>query len=289
MTVLLRRAFVAISLVCVACGAALLVFTVNTLVEDWVSPPPPAPEPLVREKPSTQEDLLTPLSLAPLRRYLGLPEKLRQEVLPAPPDASALPVSRDFRLLGTMLGSQSLHSFASVLEGSTQRTHSVWLGGQLGGAQVVAIERTRVLVRREGQFESVERQSVLRVDAPRVPSSPSPSSSIRQLGPVDYELSRDEMTRSLADFQTLSQQVRVVPAFKDGVARGFKVFSIRPDSLFARLGLRNGDIVRRINGLSLESPEHALEAYTRLREASHLEVEVDREGQPVRQKYAIRG
>lgn len=61
----------------------------------------------------------------------------------------------------------------------------------------------------------------------------------------------------------LAQQARIVPAFQNGRAVGFKLFSIRPSSDFARAGLHNGDVVTRINGIELSSPERALEAYQR--------------------------
>lgn len=61
----------------------------------------------------------------------------------------------------------------------------------------------------------------------------------------------------------LAQDARIVPAFQNGRAIGFKLFSIRASSDFARAGLQNGDVVTRINGIELSSPERALEAYQR--------------------------
>ncbi|ATB27944.1 type II secretion system protein GspC [Melittangium boletus] len=283
MNLLLRRAFPALSLLCVACACLMLALALNSVVDAWMQPPPPALDTVVRKMPPRQEEMPTPLALAPLRRYLGLPEKLRREVIPAPDDTHAVPTRSDLRLLGTMIGT---HSFASVFENPARRTRSVWLGEEFDGSRVVAIERTRVLLSREGQLEAIEFQPT---NAPVAPRPAVSNSSIQQVGPESYEISRQEVAHSLANINQVAMQARVAPAFQDGVAKGFKLFSVRPDSLFTRLGLRNGDTLRRINGLSLDSAEHALEAYARLRDASRIELEVERDGQVLHQTYTVRG
>jgi general secretion pathway protein C len=81
---------------------------------------------------------------------------------------------------------------------------------------------------------------------------------------------------------------RVVPAMKNGKPEGFKMYAIRPTSAFAKLGLSNGDTLTSINGFELNSADRALEVYTKLREATSLELEVTRRGKPVTLKYNIR-
>jgi general secretion pathway protein C len=76
------------------------------------------------------------------------------------------------------------------------------------------------------------------------------------------------------------REVRFVPEVRDGVPFGLRLFAVRPDGPFASLGLRNGDIVRSVNGISLTSPDSALKVYATLKVASHLSVTIDREGCP---------
>jgi general secretion pathway protein C len=86
----------------------------------------------------------------------------------------------------------------------------------------------------------------------------------------------------------MAEQVRIVPAYRDGQPEGFKVFAIRPDSLFSKLGIVNGDVVRRINGFELNSAANALEVYSRLQGASRIDVELERGGSSIRKSYSIR-
>jgi general secretion pathway protein C len=77
-------------------------------------------------------------------------------------------------------------------------------------------------------------------------------------------------------------QARVIPSHQ-----GFKMFSIRPDSLYARIGLQNGDVLQRINGLTISNVQDGLMAFHKLRESSRIELEVERNGQAMRMNYAV--
>jgi hypothetical protein len=103
-----------------------------------------------------------------------------------------------------------------------------------------------------------------------------------------YEISKDLIDKLLANPMAMAKGARVVPAMKDGKTVGFKVYAIRARSLYARLGLENGDTLESINGFELSSAEQALEVYTKLREASSLEASVVRRGKPVTLRYVIR-
>ena len=111
---------------------------------------------------------------------------------------------------------------------------------------------------------------------------------IRATGENEYEVPRDEIDRTLANLNEVAMQARIVPAFKDGQAQGFKLFSIRPDSIYSKIGVQNGDVIRRINGFELNSPEKALEVYSKLKEASRIEIEIERNGAPIRKTYNVR-
>ena len=78
-----------------------------------------------------------------------------------------------------------------------------------------------------------------------------------------------------------------MPSFTQGATDGFKLLAVVPGSLFARLGLQNGDVIRRVGGVALTSVEGGLELFQRLRSATRVELELERRGQPLRQRYAI--
>jgi type II secretory pathway component PulC len=42
------------------------------------------------------------------------------------------------------------------------------------------------------------------------------------------------------------------------------------------MGLRNGDIIKRINNMTIENPEQAIEVYQQLQNATSLTIEIQR-------------
>lgn len=110
---------------------------------------------------------------------------------------------------------------------------------------------------------------------------------ITRVDATHFTIARDLIDRALASTSSLARAARIVPSLVDGRPAGFKLFAMRPGSPLVVLGLANGDTLRAINGLSLTSPDRALEAYTRLRAADRLELEVTRRGQPLTLVYEI--
>lgn len=78
-------------------------------------------------------------------------------------------------------------------------------------------------------------------------------------------------------WECLMRTARVVPAFRSGERTGLKLFSIRPGSVLANVGLKNGDELRTINGEAVgTSPE---ELFVRLRKERRFVLEFQRNGE----------
>ena len=131
--------------------------------------------------------------------------------------------------------------------------------------------------------------------APAVAAAPStdPLSAeldkgIKKLGEHNYEVQRATVDSLLGNMGALAKGARIVPETRDGKPAGFRLFSVRPDGPFAKIGLLNGDVVSAINGLEMTSPDQALLAYTKLKTANHLSVAIERNGQKITKDYNIR-
>lgn len=85
---------------------------------------------------------------------------------------------------------------------------------------------------------------------------------------------------ALANPASLTKQARIVPAVRDGVTTGYKLYGIRPGSLPKALGLKNGDLVLSVNGHPLASMDEAMKLYTTLRRAKRFDVGIERKGTP---------
>ena len=86
----------------------------------------------------------------------------------------------------------------------------------------------------------------------------------------------------------LLTQARLVPNFTGGAADGFRIFSIVPESLFEKAGLRNGDIIHSINGVELKDPEKAFQIYQLLKDNDRFAIDLVRAGQNLSLNYEVR-
>jgi hypothetical protein len=100
-------------------------------------------------------------------------------------------------------------------------------------------------------------------------------------------LKRELLDAMLADSTGLAASARIVPNFRDGKAVGFKLYGIRPSSYFQRLGFENGDTLLTINGADIASPDKALEAYVKIRNAAAVTVGIERRGKPFTLAFII--
>lgn len=82
--------------------------------------------------------------------------------------------------------------------------------------------------------------------------------------------------------QQFIQQVRVRPTFTRGRFYGWRVLAYRGPGK-----LRQGDVVRRVNGASIERPEQFMKVWEAMAERSRLEIHLVRQGREVRASWPI--
>lgn len=226
-----------------------------------------------------------------------VPEVSKEDIffyLENPDKCSALP---GYELTGTIVAKDNDFSFA-ILKGSKGGT-----GGAVTrtGAEVqdgvilafvwrnLAIFRTTNGVKCVGEGVGEAKPMPVPSAEPKIAdSTPAPNGDddldIRSVGPNQYLLKRSEINKVTGNLGALASQARIVPSKKDN---GFKIFSIAKDSLFSKLGIQNGDVLKSVNGIELSSPDKAIEAYSRLQNASKLSLDIVRKGQNETLEYTI--
>jgi general secretion pathway protein C len=208
-------------------------------------------------------------------------------------------------LIATVVAVDPVDSIA-VFEDRAKKEPVTLRNGEklLEEAELIAIEWRRVLVKHNGRCEefSLEEEDPSKVIASNVPpvmeatppagDAPPVDSElgkdIKKVSESEYEIPRKEIEGVLSNLNTVATQARIVPSFHNGKANGFKLFSIRPGSLYSKIGIQNGDIVQRINGYEINSPDKALEIYSKLKDAQSITVDLVRRGKSQTLSYQIR-
>jgi type II secretion system protein C len=204
---------------------------------------------------------------------LGLESPEQEHISPEPVTGAS---SFDWRLLGTITGARP-----KALVRRDEEFVIADQGDMLDGWELVEVRaRSAVFAsggRREevlfwdGQGEAMETGAGFR--PPEMQTWAAPGVGTR------VSLSRQDVQPLLSDPNTLLQMASFKPFTVDGRVSGFQVLSIRPDSLLHKIGLRNGDVLARINGQALTGPTQLLQAYSGMDRSSLVTLDVQRASQ----------
>jgi general secretion pathway protein C len=215
------------------------------------------------------------------------------------------------RVLGAVEADDPLWSFIFLAPSANQPSMPYRMGQMFDGKTVASIGYHQqfgpFVILRQGTGPGSTRCFYAQVMPPR-PAPPPPAATpapaphgdgqsgelsavmdrIERTGNNEYTMPRSAVDRILENQADLMRQTRIMPHEEGGRTVGVQLFGVRGNSLLGRLGMQNGDILNRINGLEIASPDRALEAYSRLRTADHITITVTRNGAPVNIDFNIR-
>ena len=101
-------------------------------------------------------------------------------------------------------------------------------------------------------------------------------------------IDKAEVNSALDNMNQLFTQIRAVPHFQGGESTGFRLFAIRQNSIFDRIGLRNGDIIHSVNGNDISDPAKAMAMFQQLRNQSQYTVNITRNKEQKTLSYNMR-
>jgi general secretion pathway protein C len=185
----------------------------------------------------------------------------------------------------------------AIIEDLKTRKQDLYHVGDLilGEAKLIAVSRNKVYLERNGKQEVLEvyegteakTSERARVQHPRRGSIPE-GAGIKMLSSGRYQVPQEDLKDAFENINQLLTQVRIVPNFKDGEPDGFKLLSIKRGSLIHQVGLRDGDVVKRVNGIEIDSPEKAFEVYEQVRNEPLITVDIVRGGRGRTFSYEVK-
>ncbi len=204
----------------------------------------------------------------------------------------ARPSELQVLLVGTVVAEKPEWSLALISDLVSSETAVYRLEDLVSGQdRLVAIAGDRVWLLRAGVLEVlVLGGSLGGLEATRSASKASDVKSqlgLRELGPRHFMVERESLDAILAKPAGILSDLRVVPSRVAGQS-GYKLFAIRPGSIFSSMGLMNGDVLSKVNGHGLGDPAVLLELYQKLKSSREVEVELSRRGRSERLRFSIR-
>ena len=168
------------------------------------------------------------------------------------------------------------HTYAVIEDQKTREQALYRPGDAIQNATVKLVLRHKVVLTVGGRDEvlPVEEPGVTRAAAGPA-RAPGPASEPVQ--PV--VVPADQIEKAMENVGDLLNQATFRPHIEDGKAAGISITGIKPNAIFRRLRLRNGDIITGVNGMPIASVDDAVKAMSSLSPDGPVQVKVKRRGQ----------
>jgi general secretion pathway protein C len=255
-------------------GGMLLLLTASLAQWTWLMIKPPLPPLVVAPPPPPAA--ANAFSLQPLLAA-HLFGQVSQELTGRRLDN--LPISSlNLVLAGVIASGAGGYALISV-DGQPQEPFAV---GQtiMGSAVLQAVYPDRVVIRRNGSLESLllegadNSQPLVEAAMPRVGRTAGVSGEIvRETGTNQYMVERDQLAAQMRTPDFL-KQATLVPSS----GGGFLVRQIQPGSLYEKLGVRAGDVIKSVNGQPINTAEDAIRLYQQMSSISSVQMQITRGG-----------
>lgn len=213
----------------------------------------------------------------------------------APAAAQAAPVTapNELMLLGTAVGSFR-ETFALVRHTTKNEERVFRLGDMVFDAGRLAE------VGREKAFIIINNRKVELLTPMSPPPSAPPAAgqpaagtphagvAVASTGAGSYVIDQRALNAALDNPAQAMSDARLLPSQKDGKVEGFKASEVKPNGVFGMIGIKNGDVLLRLNDFPMDSPDKALQSFIALKGQNRLKLDIIRDGQPQTFNYEIR-
>ncbi|MDR3237021.1 MAG: hypothetical protein LBT84_00795 [Spirochaetia bacterium] len=185
----------------------------------------------------------------------------------------------DLTLLGTVTGPSSISR--AVIGKSGEKDPKIYalynvskdIGSDVYGNKLVRIGTDRVWL------ESNNQEFILELFAkPKSPPDPGKSAQA-DASKVAKSMSRAEIKQTvLNDLDNAMKGLVAGPYRKNGKLDGYILKTISPENILYKFGLRNGDIIKRVNGKELNSTEKLYTMWQTMQNEPKITADVERGG-----------
>jgi general secretion pathway protein C len=194
----------------------------------------------------------------------------------------------NLKLWGTVSGDPQ--KAYAVIEDTQKREQNLYrTGDALQNATIKTILREKVILNVDGKDEVLSMEENAQQSPSMIASrgrpygSPASSSTREQR----ITLQRSMLNESFADVNKLMTQIAISPHLEDGQPAGLSLSRIAPNSIFRRMGLRNGDVLLGVNGQQIQSTDDALRMYESLKSSNEVQLQLKRRGRERTVHYYI--
>ena len=186
----------------------------------------------------------------------------------------------NLKLWGTVTGDGN-EAYAVIEEIKGKKQNLYQQGDTVQNATIKMILRQKVVLSVDGKdevLELTEAEDSKKTIRDRTPKTPHHRS---------LKVTRPQLEGAGKDIHSLMRQARIRPHFENGKPDGLLITSIKPGSIFSKMGLQSGDIIIDFDGEGIDSMDDAMKFYTRIKSSSDVRLNIKRNGRKEAIAYNI--
>jgi general secretion pathway protein C len=242
-------------------------------------------------------------TIKPLSEYKAIADRnifnAGGEAIVAEPKTEAVDIDKlketdlKLKLWGTVTG-QDKRTYAVIEDTKVRQQNLYRAGDTIQKAVVKLILREKVVLRVDDRDEILAMEEKRGGRGGRSGSLrpvSSGSASPRRLPVSNYprkiRLRGDQIEKAMENLGQLMEQANLRPHIVDGVPAGISITGIKPNAIFRKMRLRNGDVITGVNGNSIDSVEDAVQLVEQLSSGSNIQLQIKRRGREQTLDYSI--
>jgi general secretion pathway protein C len=295
---MINRYFTIANFLLITAGAYLGVNTFYTLITARLDYGASSPIILSQADPTPVK-----YTIAPLSDYKAITSRnifnSGNEPVAATPKTAAVDIDKlketdlKLKLWGTVTG-QDKRAYAVIEDTKARKQNLYRTGDSIQKAVVKLILREKVVLRVGDRDEILAMEEIRgrrggRSSKKRLGSSSGAGS--RKLPVSSYprkiRLKGAQIEKAMENLGQLMEQANLRPHIVDGQPAGISITGIKPNAIFRKMRLRNGDVITGFNGDSIESVEDALKVVEQLSAGSNVQLQIKRRGREQTLDYTI--
>ena len=309
---ILKRYVWVINLILLAALAYLLALSVNAKIQGEVTSHNAEasqnffPDETKNRQKTNKNIPLSSYSIIATRNMFGVSDQAdSSEVVSANPDA--LPESNlNLVLLGTVMNSDQ-KSVAIIKNSDNSKVNGYKSGEKIDiitseDVKLMDVKNCKAVIQRKtkgqetikcknltdlasvgGNQRATSKKSTKAISKRNQKSQKDNPKQINKISDNEYEVERELLEDLLSDPTKIVQQARVIP--QDD---GLRFFGIRSNSIFWKIGIKNGDTLHSINNVALNDIERALGVFEELRDLNSFTINLTRAGQKHTYEYTVK-
>lgn len=194
----------------------------------------------------------------------------------------------DYKLIGTIAGDRN---FGYAIFSDPKGTQEVVrIGKKLEGLGILyKVQKANVIIKSDdGSFKEIALSDILNVQDLQPANPRATTDFARQTGEKSFIVDQKKIQNAIENPNQIMTDARLLPNLVDGIQKGFILREVKTGGIYHSLGLRDGDVLLRINEYNINNPESGLQAFMALKGLERINLDIIRGGNNTTLTYLLR-